>query len=156
MSQKEEQLVISRSNSSQSHDASNSTAETNTASATISESAYQEAWASLDESQRQELKGAPAMQVLLEKFQEEDQSRQDNSLLRKGLKATDPYLKKLASIIDLASPFVSLNAPAGTAVGLLKGVVSVSQAHLARVLRGFHISYIRAEWKTNFCRLQLP
>jgi len=126
MSQSQQLTTVSTAHKA--HDASDGSLETDAASGSISESAYRDAFTSLDENQKRDLTAGSTAKVLFEKLLEEDQRQQEKSLVRRGLKAADPYLKKLKVGIDLASPFVSLNAPAGTALGLVNGVVSVSQS----------------------------
>lgn len=115
------------SNKTESPDSGKRRDNENDTSETIIGSAYHEAWASLDEEQKQELAGGTA-KALFEELLEKDTHQEDDSTVRKGLKAADPYLKKLSIVLELAGPFVSLNAPVGTALGLVKGVVSVSCA----------------------------
>jgi hypothetical protein len=117
---------VAASNKTESPDSDKRRDDENDTSKSITGSAYQEAWASLDEEQKQELAVGAAPRTLLEELQTFDTGQQENSIVRKGLKAADPYLKKLNIVLELAGPFVSLNAPAGTALGLVKGVVSVS------------------------------
>ncbi|KAH6855513.1 hypothetical protein B0I37DRAFT_365063 [Chaetomium sp. MPI-CAGE-AT-0009] len=116
------------SNKTESPDGSKGRYDENDTSESITGSTYHEAWASLDEEQKQELAGGVTARALFEELLEKDQRQQENSLMRKGLKAADPYLKKLNIALELAGPFVSLNAPAGTALGLVKGVVSIAIA----------------------------
>lgn len=93
--------------------------------ADISQSAYYTAWAALDESERLELGSQKDMRQLFEAINEADETHNKKSRLRRGLKVVGPYLQRIGFLVDLASPFVSLNPTAATAHGLIKGSIAV-------------------------------
>lgn len=87
-------------------------------------SAYEKAWLLLTEEQRKELTTEGGIKELFNQLNQAD-NQHEKSLLRKGLKAMNPYLKGFVTTIDLVSPFASVEPAAGTALGLVKGVTSV-------------------------------
>ncbi|PTB63085.1 hypothetical protein BBK36DRAFT_146201 [Trichoderma citrinoviride] len=93
-------------------------------SSDVSESAYRKAWSSLTEEQKEQLT-EDGIRKLFDQLRDADQTHQDQSLLRKGLKVVSPYLDRLRITIDFISPFASMNPAAGTALGLIKGVNSI-------------------------------
>ncbi|KAH7175935.1 hypothetical protein EDB81DRAFT_632846 [Dactylonectria macrodidyma] len=91
-------------------------------------SAYQKALTSFNEDERRILTRQEAISSLFQQLNQTDQAHQEQSLLRKGLKAVSPYLQRLSITIDFISPFASMEPTAGTALGLIKGVTSIAIA----------------------------
>ncbi|KAJ2969746.1 hypothetical protein NQ176_g8510 [Zarea fungicola] len=86
------------------------------------------AWAALEESERSELDSQKDMRQLFEALNEADETHNQKSRLRRGLKLVGPYLQRIGFLVDLASPFVSLNPTAATAHGLIKGSIAILTA----------------------------
>jgi hypothetical protein len=86
----------------------------------INESAYQRALSSFSEDEKTKLTKEETIKLLYQQLNAADQGHEDQSLLRRGLKAVKPYLERLNATIDIISPFASMEPAAGTALGLVK------------------------------------
>ncbi|GAB1313470.1 hypothetical protein MFIFM68171_03680 [Madurella fahalii] len=96
------------------------------------ESAYQRALSSFSQDEREKITKQDTIKSLFQQLNEADHGHQDQSLLRKGLKAVKPYLERLNATIDFISPFASMEPAAGTALGLVKGSASIAIAICGR------------------------
>ena len=88
-------------------------------------SAYQKAWASLGDDERQDLTADDGLRQLLVRLREADEKDMKESLLRRGIQAVAPFLGPVKLSLDFVGTFAEAEPIAATAVGIVKGVASV-------------------------------
>jgi hypothetical protein len=63
---------------------------------------------------------------LFKHLEEAEKTHGEGSLLQKGFKVMKPRLEQFKFILDLVTPFASMQPAVGTPLGLVKGVTAVS------------------------------